>query len=88
MSKKQLCRDCIHLERDGMAGIWCGVGGDNTKYNCPKFERKYRTAQEVTEILSKCDPDETVYIKIDALDQMRPAKKIKVDSIGHIFIEG
>lgn len=39
---KQLCRDCKHLETDGMFGIFCGVGGDNTKYDCPKYEKEVR----------------------------------------------
>ena len=37
---KQLCKNCKHLETDGMFGIFCGVGGDNTKYDCPKYEKK------------------------------------------------
>ena len=37
---KQLCSDCEHLERDGFAGIWCGVGGNNKNYNCRKFKKK------------------------------------------------
>ena len=40
MSKKQLCGDCKHLEHDGMFGIFCGVRGDNTKYNCSKYEER------------------------------------------------
>jgi len=36
---KQLCKNCKHLETDGMFGIFCGVGGDNTKYDCPKYEK-------------------------------------------------
>lgn len=87
MRKKPLCGDCIYLERDGMAGIWCGVGGNNTKYNCSKFHRRYRSVQEVMEILKKCDPDETVHIKIKALGQMRPIKSIRVDTIGQICLE-
>lgn len=38
MTAKQLCKNCKHLETDGMFGIFCGVGGDNTKYDCPKYE--------------------------------------------------
>ena len=35
---KQLCKNCKYLlETDGMLGIFCGVGGDNTKYDCPKY---------------------------------------------------
>lgn len=37
---KQSCRDCKHLETDGMFGIFCGVGGDNTKYDCPKYAKR------------------------------------------------
>ena len=40
MTKKQFCRDCKHLERDGMFGIFCGVGGNNTKYDCQKYEKR------------------------------------------------
>ena len=43
---KQSCRDCKHLETDGMFGIFCGVGGDNTKYDCPKYEK--RTSKRFT----------------------------------------
>ena len=37
---KQLCKNCKHLETDGMFGIFCGVGGDNTKYDCTKYANK------------------------------------------------
>ena len=40
MIAKRLCKNCKHLETDGMFGIFCGVGGDNTKYDCSKYERK------------------------------------------------
>ena len=43
---KQLCKDCKHLETDGMFGIFCGVGGNNTKYDCPKYEK--RTSKRFT----------------------------------------
>ena len=42
MTEKQLCSDCKHLEHDGMAGIWCGVRGNNENYDCPKFEYNWR----------------------------------------------
>ena len=48
MNQKQLCGDCKHLEHDGMAGIWCGVRGNNKNHDCPKFERKYKKATEPT----------------------------------------
>ena len=38
ITAKRLCKNCKHLETDGMFGIFCGVGGDNTKYDCPKYE--------------------------------------------------
>lgn len=49
---KQLCKNCKHLETDGMFGIFCGVGGDNTKYDCPKYDEKVRrmTEKEFTKI--------------------------------------
>ena len=37
---KQLCENCKHLETDGMFVIFCGVGGDNTNYDCSKYEQK------------------------------------------------
>lgn len=53
---KQLCRDCKHLETDGMFGIFCGVGGDNTKYDCPKYEgmaaKRFKYVEFTRNILS------------------------------------
>ena len=37
---KQLCKNCKHLEHDSGCGIWCGVGGNNRNYDCPKYEVK------------------------------------------------
>ena len=37
---KKLCSDCEYRERDGFAGMWCGVGGNNKNYNCRKFKKK------------------------------------------------
>ena len=45
MTEKK-CSDCEYLERDGFAGIWCGVGGNNKNYNCRKFKRKKRPKTE------------------------------------------
>ena len=51
---KQLCKKCKHLETDGMFGIFCGVGGNNTKYDCPKYEKKqYSSAKIQAEIYNK-----------------------------------
>lgn len=38
--EKQSCSNCKHLEHDGMFGIFCGVGGNNKNYNCPKYEEE------------------------------------------------
>lgn len=46
MTNKQLCGDCKHLEHDGFAGIWCGVGGNNRNYDCPKYEKKERITND------------------------------------------
>ena len=34
------CKNCKHLDRDGMFGIFCAVGGNNKNYNCSKYEEK------------------------------------------------
>lgn len=55
MTEKQLCRDCKHLEHDGMAGIWCGVRGNNKNYDCLKFEYNWGilTKEEVINHLNR-----------------------------------
>lgn len=42
MTEKQLCKNCKHLEHDGMFGIFCGVMGNNRNYDCLKYEKKDR----------------------------------------------
>ena len=38
---KKFCRNCKHLETDGMFGIFCGVvGGNNINHDCPKYEEE------------------------------------------------
>lgn len=38
MTKIKYCKNCKHLGHDGMFGLICDVNGDNTKYDCPKYE--------------------------------------------------
>ena len=52
MTEKQLCRNCKHLEHDGMAGIWCGVHGNNKNYDCSDFEDK-REKEGVSKMTGK-----------------------------------
>lgn len=40
MSEIQYCKNCKHLEHDGMFGIFCGVNGNNINYDCPKYEKE------------------------------------------------
>ncbi len=39
-TKIQYCGNCKNLKHDGMFGIFCGVGGNNRNYDCPKYEEK------------------------------------------------
>ena len=38
---KRFCKNCKHLQHDGMFGIFCGLlGGNNKNYDCSKYEEK------------------------------------------------
>ena len=58
MTKKQLCRDCKHLEHDGGCGIWCGIGGNNRNYDCRKFEKKEKISYKTIpkkQLINNCE---------------------------------
>lgn len=40
MTEIQYCKNCKHLDTDGMFGLICNVCGDNKKHDCPKYEKK------------------------------------------------
>lgn len=88
MTKIQYCKNCKHLGHDGMFGLICDVNGDNTKYDCSKYEEdgddgmtEKRFKNNGTLIFDNKTPLNTFEVvdKLNALHEENQSLKFQLD---------